>query len=68
VITSALLPLWPLVLPNPADPITPLHEVIKKAVATSKKAKNFLNFIPFATTALGWHPPAIMTGNRGLSK
>ena len=68
VSTSAMLPPWLLEVPDPADPITPLHEVIKKATASSQKARKFLNFIQFATTELGWHAPAILTGNRGLSK
>jgi hypothetical protein len=46
--------------------VTPLHEAIKKATANSQKAKNFLNFIKFATTELGWHATSLMTGNRGL--
>jgi hypothetical protein len=63
-----MLPAWGLDVPEPADPITPLHEVIEKATADSHKAKNFLIFIQLANTERGWHAPAIMTGNRGLSK
>jgi hypothetical protein len=63
-----MLPPWLLEVPDPGDPITPLHEFTKKATANSQKARNCLNFIQFATTELGWHAPAIITGNRGLRK
>jgi hypothetical protein len=53
VSTIVLLPADPLEEPNPTDPITPLHEAIKKATANSQKAKNLSNFIQFATTELG---------------
>jgi len=62
-----MLPLWPLEVPDPNDPLAPPHEVMKRATATSQEAKHLLNFIQFAATELGWHASAFTTANRSFT-
>jgi hypothetical protein len=52
VSANVVLPPGPLEVPDSIGTPTPLHELIKKATANSQEARNFLNFIPFATTEL----------------
>jgi len=47
-----MLPPGPLEVPDSSDPVTPLHEIIKQAAASSQRDNNFLNFIPSSTTEL----------------
>ena len=46
------LPPDPLEVPDINGVVTPLHEIIKQATASSQKDNNFLSFIRFSTTEL----------------
>jgi len=52
VSANVMLPPGPLEVPDSSDPVTPLHEIIKQAAASSQRDNNFLNFIPSSTTEL----------------
>ena len=47
-----MLPPGRLEVPDSSDPPTPLHELIKQAIANSQKDDNFLSFIRFSTTEI----------------
>ena len=62
-----MVPPGPLEVPDSNDPLTPLHEIVKQATASSQKDNIFLNFIRFSTTELCCQARALTTANGGFN-
>jgi len=62
-----MLPLWPLEVPDPNDPLAPPHEVNEESHCDQPRSKALVEFIQFAATELGWHASAFTTANRSFT-